>query len=233
MRGTVMLNPSTRLRIDSVKHLVCTMAIMAMGFAACGVEDAHRKSEEAPPPGEGEGDGQGEGEGEGDTPLPPGADGEPCGGASGNECQDGLQCGAEEDEPGICTCPQWFEGTWWAEFPEVRRTDGEEYDFMAPGLDAQFWQAQEVVFEQEGCGVRSTTHNYFWDDSGSGNIVLPDKFRYEILWGNDPEHPLRSIGQISADGKTVQGTCAGEYVGWHTGRDRFPITCTFTLTRRE
>ena len=167
--------------------------------------------------------------------IPPGADSELCG--DGRTCQDGFQCGAEAEKPDICTCPQWMEGTWWAEFTEVRRTDGEEYDFMAPGLDRQFWSEQEVTFEQDGCVIRGPDLQFLWArDDGSGELKLPSlSFSYKRTWdaGDNQEHSLQSTGQVSADGKSVQGTCTGEYPGWHTGRNLFPITCTFVLTRRE
>lgn len=254
MRGTVMLSPSTSLRIDSARHLILAMALMGLWFAACGGGDAapgggvaegegdECKTDDATAgcegegPVTGEGEGANGGEGEGDTPRPLGADGEPCGGASGNECQDGLRCGAETEEPGICTCPQWFEGTWWAEFSEVRRTDGEEYDFSGTDIDIQFWMDQEVTFEQDGCNVHGPGQRGLWSGNGIGRVDQPThEFFYERGWdaGDNMEHPLRSTGHLSEDKRSVNGTCNGEYPSWSTDRSLFPITCTFTLTRRE
>ena len=226
LRSAVMLS--------GAKHLIRTMAMMGLWFPACGEDAAPgsgSKGEVSYSEGEGEGDQPGgEGEGEGEDARPPGADGEPCGGPSNNTCQDGFQCGAETEEPRICTCPQWMEGTWWAEFPEVRRTDGQEYDFTH-GIAADFWAAREIAFNQNGCAVRSTTNNSFWDDNGSGDVVPPDEFHYEVLWDNDPEHPLRSTGRISEDGQSIFGTCSGEDTNWDD-LTFFPVSCTFTLTRR-
>ncbi|MBI4098488.1 MAG: hypothetical protein HY437_00450 [Candidatus Magasanikbacteria bacterium] len=238
-----------------MKVVLC-MAMMGIGImglvAGCGEDAApgsanggsdgnEGEGEGSPLPGEGEGQGAGEGAGA----RPPGADGELCGGPSGNACKDGFQCGAETEEPGICTCPQWMEGTWWAEFPEVRRTDGQEYDFRADGHDVQFWTAHEVtfrqegcnIFKQEGCSTRGSSWECLWSGDGlnsEGHVEPPKTFIYERKWGDldgNNNHLLRSTGQISENGQNVQGTCAGEYRNWNDFT-LFPISCTFTLTRR-
>ena len=214
--------------------------MMGLWFPACGEDAAPgsgSKGEVSYSEGEGEGDQPGgEGEGEGEDARPPGADGGQCGGPSGNACQDGLECGAEAEEPDICTCPQWMEGTWWAEFPEVRRTDGQEYDFMASRTDRQFWQEQEVTFEQDGCAVRGPDRQFLWS-GGVGQVKQsPAGFSYERMWEDlegNRNHPLRSSGNISEDQQSVRGTCEGEYRNFQGDWSLFPISCTFTLTRRE
>lgn len=199
-------------------------------------------------PGEGEGDGdsplpvgEGEGEGssnEGEGALPPGADGEPCGGASKNECVDGLECGAEE--PGMCTCPQWFEGRWFAEYSNVQAVDY-EYDFTRGTGDQERWASHEVVFEQAGCSLRlsAQSRSMIGGRVGEeGNRVNPPPlgfwFKRRVRTDDGREGLVTFTGHLSDDHQLINGGCDGEYDDPSVSPATFfRVTCDFTLTRRE
>jgi len=237
LRGTVMLSPSTTLRVDSAKHLIRTMAMMGLWFPACGEDAAPgsgSKGEESYSEGEGEGDQPGgEGEGEGEDARQPGADGGQCGGPSGNACQDGFQCGAEAEAPDICTCPQWMEGTWWAEF-EPRAVDY-EYDFSR-NLDLAMWGDQEIAITQRGCEVRGPNSDVIlFNGAHTDGRVDPPPYGFYYKNGaplGEGQEWITFRGTLSEDRSSVTGTCEGGYVDEGHNYTPFHITCTFTLTRR-
>jgi len=176
----------------------------------------------------------GGGEGEGEGARPPGADGEQCGGPSGNACQDGLECGAEAEEPGICTCPQWMEGRWWAEF-DPRAVDY-EYDFQLDRVDAAFWYGGEIELTQDGCSIMGPMGNYAigWDDGvSSGTFNPPTTFEYKRDVGTrDGDAWITFTSIVAPDHTSVTGTCEGTYPDVSVlPHHFFRVECSFTLTR--
>ncbi len=166
--------------------------------------------------------------------IPPGADSELCG--DGRTCQDGFQCGAETENPDICTCPQWMEGTWWVEF--TAHAVDYEYDFNAHDISRQFWENREVDIQQDGCTLIRPAENWPFSTGNAGEGKMdppPNGFLWKREVGSlEGEAWITFTGNMAPDNQVVAGTCSGTYPDVSTRPDTFfNVECSFTLTRRD
>ncbi len=217
-----------------VSKYLMSMALLGLLLPACGEES------KTPSGGSDNGGNEGnEGEGspnEGEGVRPPGADGEPCGGSSSNTCLDGLECGAKE--PGICTCPQWFQGIWSIEISNLQ-TFGYQFDPANNTMAARnFWLTPETALNQDGCNLWGNVggDGPLWGDLRRDGRIDPPPlgFRYvsDVPYG-ESKHWITFTGILSLDHQTISGTCEGEFGdGTVDPIVFFRVQCDFVLTQQ-